>query len=98
MLRRGLIRLDHRNGDEFSGIKRVFKVLAGVDGETLRKIDNVHDHKGTLVVVWANKPDSNDMARIESAWAEEFEILLEYTFPDGSQFEVQTGATVRQPL
>ena len=73
----------------------MLKVLSQVDTGTLRKIDSVHDYKGTLGVVWVEKPEINDMNRVESAWYEEHEYILEYTFPDGTRFEVETHQTRR---
>lgn len=96
MLRRGRIRFEEHTGDEFSGVKRVLKVLSVIDGNTLKKIDTAHDHKGTLFVSWIETPNDEDLRRVESAWSSECECLLQYTYPDGSEFAVQTGTTVRQ--
>lgn len=98
MIRRGRIRFEEHAGDEFSGVKRVLKVLSEVEGDTLRKIDTVHDHKGTLFVSWLKTPNAEDMTRVESAWASGFEYLLHYTYPDGSEFEVATAVTDRRQV
>lgn len=96
MLRRGLIVLEHRDGDEFSGIKRVFEVLGRIESDTLQKIHSAHDHKGTLHLTWAEDPDEMDMSRVESAWADVSEFLLEYALPNGHEYSVHTGVTNRE--
>ncbi len=94
-LRRGLVVLKGQHGDEFGGIARVLGVLGAIHGATLRKIGDAHDHKGTLHVSWVEDPGPLDMASVESAWNGVGEILLNYVFPDGSEVEVEVGATVR---
>lgn len=96
-MHRGLVRLEQHNDGEFANITRVFRVLAGIHGDTLRKIETVEDHKGCLCVLWLADPDVGDMARVESAWVNEHEHMLEYTLPDGSQLDVSAGTTVRTP-
>ncbi len=97
-MRRGLVILEHRDGDEFPSVTRVLRVLAEIDGGTLRKIQSAHDHKGTLMITWAVIPDEHDMTRIEQRWLEENEPYLEYTFPDDHRIEVEVNSTVRTPI
>ena len=94
-LRRGLVVLKGQHGDEFGGIARVLGVLGAIHGATLKKIGDAHDHKGTLNISWVEDPGPLDMASVESAWNGVGEILLNYVFPDGSEVEVEVGATVR---
>ena len=84
MLRRGRIRFEEHAGDEFGGVTRVMKSLSEVDGETIRKIETAHDHKGTLCVLWREMPEATDKKRLVIAWFSEGECCLEYTYPDGS--------------
>ena len=97
-MRRGLVVLDHRDGDEFRQISRVLRVLAKVEGVTLRKITSAHDHKGTLYVNWAEEPQVDDMIRVENGWGEENEYVLFYELPNGRQLSVETGTTRRTPV
>ena len=87
-MRRGLVKLEARNGDEFGGVRRVLRVLSSIAGDTLRKIASAHDDKGELSVWWGELPYPEDMARVERAWLAESEITLSYKFADGSSCSV----------
>lgn len=98
MLRRGRIRFEEHAGDEFLDVKRVLKVLSKIGGDTLRRIDAAHDHKGTLHVSWREIPSDEDMRQVERAWGAENEVFLKYTHPDGSEVEVEIGSTIRKKV
>lgn len=95
MSRRGLVNLNNRSDAEFSCIRRVLRVLARIDGETLRKIVSAYDHKGTLNIAWAELPEVTDMCHVEKEWGMENEKFLSYSFPGGLDLDIEIGATIR---
>jgi hypothetical protein len=65
---------------EFDRIHRVGNVALRLSLPVLRKVSELHDHKGDLSVVWRKLPTANDIAETHKAWEAECECMSSHFF------------------
>ena len=65
---------------EFDRIHRVGNVALRLPLSVLRKLSQLHDHKGDLSVVWQELPTANDIAETQKAWEAECECTSSHFF------------------
>ena len=67
---------------EFDRIYRVGNVALRLPLSVLRKVSDLHDHKGDLSVVWRKLPTADDIVETHKAWEAECECVSSH-FCDG---------------
>ena len=88
--RRGYLEFCSRAGCEY-GLSRVLRVLAASSESAVDKIFRVADHKGILLVDFAEEPTQEDLDSLSTSWLLEGEVLLHWSSPLKSFQEIFRG-------
>lgn len=79
--------------NELNRLERLAETAALLPMETLHKIGELHDDKGTLAVVWHTLPQGNDVAALQSAWEAQHESFVDHFFDEQPLLDTCCGGS-----